>query len=191
MRKGCRAVPGSANNDVPLSALGRRICILGPSGSGKSTLAVAIGARLGLPVVHLDQLHHLPDSDWVPRPRDAFTALHDAAILGERWVMEGNYTALFPQRIARATGVILIDVPTRISLWRYLRRTLFEQGRRRGALRGERDSVKWAMIRHILGPTRANRRRYAALYDAVTLPKRAFTSPAALARFYAEAGLAR
>lgn len=186
-------MPGSANSalaPVALSDLGPRICILGPSGSGKSTLAVAIGARLDLPVVHLDQLHHLPDSDWVPSPRAEFAALHDAAILGERWVMDGNYTALMPQRIARSTGMILIDVPTRISLWRYLRRTLFEKGRRRGALNGGRDSVKWAMIRHILGPTRANRRRYAALYEEVALPKVALRSPAALARFYAEAGLA-
>lgn len=33
-----------------------KILIIGCSGSGKSTLAVALGEKLGLPVVHLDQL---------------------------------------------------------------------------------------------------------------------------------------
>jgi adenylate kinase family enzyme len=74
-----------------LSDLGDRICILGPSNSGKSTLANAIARKRGLEAVHLDVLHHLPNTDWEPRSRDEFIALHDAAIAGERWVMDGNY----------------------------------------------------------------------------------------------------
>jgi hypothetical protein len=85
----------------PLDSFGRRIMICGPSNSGKSTLAAAIGRKLDLPVVHLDRLHHLPNSDWVKRPHDDFVRLHDAAIAGEAWVMEGNYSSLFPQRFAR------------------------------------------------------------------------------------------
>ncbi|WP_294331387.1 hypothetical protein [uncultured Sphingomonas sp.] len=96
-----------------LAALGPRICILGPSGSGKSTLGVAIGRRQALPVVHLDQLHHLPGTEWVPRPAKDFLATHDPAIAADRWVMEGNYTRLLPQRLTRATGLSLLDVKRR------------------------------------------------------------------------------
>ena len=46
-----------------LDDLGPRICIMGPSNSGKSTLADAIARACDLPVVHLDQLHHLPGTD--------------------------------------------------------------------------------------------------------------------------------
>lgn len=67
-----------------LDELGPRICILGPSNSGKSTLAAAIARHRGLPAIHLDQLHHLPGSAWVPRPWPAFAALHDAALAGDR-----------------------------------------------------------------------------------------------------------
>ena len=174
-----------------LDDLGPRICIIGPSNSGKSTLANAIGAARGLTVVHLDQLFHLPGTDWQPRPFDAFVTLHDAAIAGDRWVMDGNYSRTYSQRFARATGLILIDVGMGRSLWRYLRRTMFEGDRRVGGLPGNRDSIKHDMLRHIVGPMQANRRKQAAVFTDSTLPKIALLSPAALKAFYADAGLAR
>lgn len=173
-----------------LAELGPRIIILGPSGSGKSTLAVALHHAQGLPVVHLDQLHHLPGTEWIPRPAADFTALHDAAIAGERWVMEGNYTRLLPQRLARATGLILLDVSAPISLFRYVRRCWFEPDRA-GSLAGARDHVRWAMLHHIAGPSRRNRRRYGVIFAEAALPKVALRSPRALAAFYAEQRLAR
>ena len=102
-----------------LDTLGPRICILGPSNSGKSTLADAIAAKQGLEPIHLDRLYHLPHTDWQPRPAGEFLTLHDAAIAGERWVMDGNYSSCLPQRLARATGLILLDLSTPLSLWRY------------------------------------------------------------------------
>lgn len=175
---------------MTLDDLGTRICIMGPSNSGKSTLAGAIGRAKGLEVVHLDRLRHVPRTDWVPRPPDAFAALHDRAIAGDRWVIEGNYSWLLPQRLARATGFILLDVPTVTSLYRYVRRCWFERDRR-GALDGGRDSVKWEMIRHIAITTRANRARYRTLIDGIGLPKVQIGSTDALASFYRANGLRR
>lgn len=175
---------------MPLTALGPRICIMGPSNSGKSTLAQAIGQACDLPVVHLDQLHHLPGTDWQPRPVAAFVALHDAAIRGERWVIDGNYSRCLPQRLSRATGVILLDVPTVTSLRRYVARCWFDR-HRIGALEGGRDSVKWAMLRHIAIATRANRRRYDALAKTIDLPVIRLATPRAIAAFYRAAGLTR
>lgn len=175
---------------MTLDELGIRICIMGPSNSGKSTLAEAIARAKGLEVVHLDQLYHLPHTDWVPRAPDEFAALHDAAIAGERWVIEGNYSRLLPQRLERATGFILLDVPTMTSLYRYLRRCWFEHNRR-GALEGGRDSVKWDMIRHISIDTRANRSRYQDTIDGIHIPKLQINSTRALAAFYRSNDLRR
>jgi adenylate kinase family enzyme len=147
---------------VTLDDLGPRICIMGPSNSGKSTLAVSIGRARNLLPVHLDQLHHLPGTDWQPRPRQDFVALHDRAIAEAHWVMDGNYSRCLPQRLARATGVILLDLSTGRSLFRYVRRCWFERDRA-GALAGGRDSVKWAMLHHIAVTSRANRKRYDAM----------------------------
>ncbi|WP_224545206.1 AAA family ATPase [Mesorhizobium sp. CA16] len=168
--------------------LGDRICILGPSNSGKSTLANAIARKRGLEAVHLDQLFHLPDTDWQQRPREEFIALHDAAIACERWVMDGNYSVCMPQRLRRATGLILLDISTPASLLRYFRRTLFET-KRHGALVGGRDSVKWDMIHHIAVTTPRNRRKYRAMFEELDLPKLQLCSLPAIKQRFHEWGL--
>lgn len=170
---------------VSLSALGPRICILGPSNSGKSTFAEAIGRKRGLEVVHLDRLFHLPNTDWRQRPSAEFATLHDAAIARNAWVIDGNYSQVMPQRLARATGLIVLDVPTGVSLARYLRRTLLEPIRA-GGLEGGQESLKWEMIRHIVRTTPANRRAYADLFERVALPKVRLASLGAIKRCLAE-----
>lgn len=175
---------------ISLEELGDRICILGPSNSGKSTLADAISRKRDLRPIHLDQLHHLPNTDWQPRPRDEFIALHDAAIAGPRWVMDGNYSICMPQRFQRATGLILLDISTPASLLRYFRRTLFETGRL-GALEGGQDSVKWNMIHHIAVVTPRNRERYRLMFDRIDLPKVRLPSVRAIKESFLEWRLAR
>lgn len=173
-----------------LEDFGERICILGPSNSGKSTLAQAIARKRGLAVVHLDLLYHLPNTDWKVRPTDEFVALHDAAITGERWVIDGNYSKCMPKRFLRATGLILLDIPTPASLFRYFRRTLFER-KRAGALEGGRDSIKWDMIYHIAVVAPKNRKRYANIFQDVELPKLRLTSLRAIRQCYEQWGLER
>lgn len=173
-----------------LDELGPRICILGPSGSGKSTLADAIARARGVPAVHLDRLHHLPHTEWRPRPDAEFVALHDRAILAPAWVVDGNYSRCLPQRLNRATGLIVLDVPTATSLLRYLRRAWFERDRR-GSLEGASQRVRWAMIHHILIATPANRERYRELFERIELPKLRLASARELNRFYRSAGLER
>jgi adenylate kinase family enzyme len=175
---------------MDLSELGDRICILGPSNSGKSTLADAIGRKRNLEVVHLDLLFHLPNTDWEQRPQSEFVALHDAAIAGERWVMDGNYSIGMPQRFQRATGLILLDISTPASLLRYFRRTLLER-ERRGGLEGGRDSIKWDMIHHIAVVTPKNRKRYRAMFAELNLPKLQLSSLRAIKRCFQEWDLAR
>jgi adenylate kinase family enzyme len=176
--------------DMQLADLGERICVLGPSNSGKSTLAKAIARKRGLEVIHLDLLYHLPDTDWVVRPIDEFVALHGAAITGERWVIDGNYSKCMPQRFLRATGLILLDVSTPASLFRYWRRTIFER-QRAGTLKGGRDSIKWDMIYHIAVVTPKNRKRYANMFHDIDLPKVRLTSIRAIKQCYQRWGLER
>ncbi len=168
----------------PLNAFGERIMVLGPSNAGKSTLALAIGAQTGLPVVHLDQLQHLPNTDWVPRPEAEFKALHDQAILQDQWVMDGNYSRLMPQRFERATGVVLISSNHWLRLGRYLKRTLANPAARAGSLEGGQERLKWEMIDWILFKTPHNSRRYSNMVARVPLPKIECTSLSELKALY-------
>jgi len=180
----------SPDRSLRLADLGDRICIMGPSNAGKSTLAVAIGAARSLPVVHLDVLRHIPGSQWVERDPDEFGRLHDAAIEGDRWVSEGNYSRWLPQRLARATGLIVLDVSTPTSMARYLRRTLFERNRH-GGLDGVTERLNLDMIRWIAGGSRTNRAGYREHVQTAGIPAILLPTRDALRRFYEEEGLRR
>jgi hypothetical protein len=104
--------------------------------------------------------------------------------------MDGNYSRCLPQRLERATGVILLDASTGLSLLRYVRRCWFER-ERVGGLEGGKDSVKWAMIRYIALTTPANRKRYDTLFATVRLPKVRLATPRSLGSFYRSEGLDR
>jgi adenylate kinase family enzyme len=175
---------------LTLSDLGRRIMVCGPSNAGKSTLAVAVGRKLELPVSHVDLFRHLPNTDWVQRPDDEFQRLHDASILGDAWVIDGNYTALMPQRLSRATGIILLGDNRWANLGRYLRRTLTEPDRA-GNIEGAKDSLKWDMVTWILGASPRKLARYRVTLPATGLPFVESRSMRELNALYAAWGLSR
>jgi adenylate kinase family enzyme len=144
-----------------------------------------MGDAQGLPVVHLDVVRHIPGAQWVERDADEFGRLHDAAIDGEAWVMEGNYSRWLPQRLNRATGLIVLDVSTFTSLTRYLRRTLLERNRH-GGIEGVADRLNLRMIRWIVGQSRKNRAQYRARAHSTEIPAILLPTRKALRRFYHE-----
>lgn len=97
-----------------------RVLVIGSPGAGKSTLAAQLAAALGLPLVHLDQLFW--SAGWEMRTEGEFAGLVREAIGRERWVIDGNYASNLRERMARADTVIYLDPPTRLCLWRVLKR---------------------------------------------------------------------
>ena len=84
------------------------ICVLlGPSGSGKSTLAVALGEKLGLPVVHLDQLWW--KEGWRNVTREEFDSRLAMAMNMDGWIIDGNYSRTMEMRLAKCDTVIYLD----------------------------------------------------------------------------------
>jgi adenylate kinase family enzyme len=101
----------------------QRILILGRTGSGKTTLARELAAAVGVPHVELDALYFGPNFSTAPLPvlRDRTSA----AIAGDRWVTDGNKSAVRDLVWPRADTVIWLDYPLAMSLWRLGKRALW------------------------------------------------------------------
>ncbi len=107
----------------------QRVLIIGPCGAGKSTLARALGAKLGLPVFHMDQLNWQPG--WVESSKDEIRARLASIIAGDRWLIDGNYGGTLEPRLERADTVVYLDYPIRLCVARLLRRIWTYRGRTR------------------------------------------------------------
>lgn len=107
----------------------QRIMIIGGPGSGKSTLARALGARLDLPVVHMDPIYW--HGDWVERAKPQVLDMALAAADGPAWVFDGNHSRSMDYRAERADLIILLDMPRALRIWRVLWRSARYYGRTR------------------------------------------------------------
>jgi adenylate kinase family enzyme len=110
----------------------RRILVIGQSGAGKSVLATELGKRLGLKVIHLDV--YFWRRGWVETPLKEWTGIVDALLVGEEWIMDGNYNDTLPKRMSAADTVIFLDYSRYLCIWRAVRRWFIWRNRRRADL---------------------------------------------------------
>jgi adenylate kinase family enzyme len=93
-----------------------RILIIGNAGGGKSVLARKIAARRGLPYREIDAIVWKPG--WEAFSQAEYEAAHAKLIAEENWVLDGlGWTETLPERFARATEIILIDMPIWMHFW--------------------------------------------------------------------------
>ena len=107
----------------------QRILVIGAPGAGKSTFARRLGGATGLPVIHLDALFFLPG--WLERDRAEFAAMAEAEAARDRWIIDGNYFATMPSRLAAAEALIWLDLPA----WRRVPRIVGRIARTHGSVR--------------------------------------------------------
>lgn len=137
----------------------RRVTVVGNSGSGKTTLGRALADRLAVPFVELDAIFHQPG--WQPLPTADFRRRVGSVVAGDRWVIDGNYSAVRDLVWARADTVVWFDLPRRTvmrqivvrTLRRVLTRDELWNGNREpltGWLRRdpERSIIRWAWTNH-------------------------------------------
>ncbi|KUF44377.1 adenylate kinase [Myroides marinus] len=149
-----------------INQLGNRICIVGISSSGKSTLAQTISKKLNLNVLHLDQIAHIPNTDWVPRDKELMAADHQAFLDNHTdWVIEGNYSYLMPERFAHATTIIWLDFSPMGALYRYIKRSITHKDNRPGNLDGATSQFSIEMVKYILFEAPKKSPKYIALIN--------------------------
>ena len=81
--------------------------IIGCPGSGKSTMARQLKEKLGLPVVHLDQLWW--KEGWQNVSREDFDDRLALAVAMDRWIIDGNYSRTIPMRLSRCDTILYLD----------------------------------------------------------------------------------
>ena len=125
----------------------KRIMIIGCGGAGKSTLARQLGEKTGLPVVHLDKLFWRPG--WEHISRDEFDVLHREALMGEKWILDGNFDRTMEERIKHCDTVIYLDFSRSVCLFGVAKRILTTYGKVRPDMgegcpeRFDLDFLKW------------------------------------------------
>lgn len=122
--------------------------VVGQSGAGKTTVARQLAAQLDAPHVELDRLFHGPG--WVPNPD--FVAAVDAATVGERWIVDGNYSAVRHLLWSRADTVVWLDLARTTTLRRVLLRTGGRVLRRVELWNGNRE--RWQTVLRASHPIR-------------------------------------
>ncbi len=143
-----------------------KITILGYSGSGKSTLAGYISKKKQLPLLHLDQVHHL--SGWKARSQEEKNKMiRDFLTENDSWVIDGNYSKnLYAERTAQADIIILMRFNRFDCLYRVYRRYKAYKGTVRPDMAdGCVEKLDWEFVRWILcdGRRRSARERQKVL----------------------------
>jgi adenylate kinase family enzyme len=90
-------------------ALGRRVIVTGLAGSGKSTFSLALAAKTGLPVIHLDL--HFWKPGWVAPSETEWREKQCGVLAGNAWIADGNYHETLDLRLERADTVVFLDLP--------------------------------------------------------------------------------
>lgn len=99
----------------------RRILIYGCTGSGKTSLAQALARELGMPWTEVDELTWQPG--WVEVPLDEQRARIAEICAGDSWLLDTAYGKWLEVPLERATVIVGLDYPRRVSTIRLLRRT--------------------------------------------------------------------
>jgi adenylate kinase family enzyme len=119
-----------------------RVSVVGVSGSGKTRLAARIAETLGVPLVELDAVHHLPG--WEPIDPTVFVETVRRFAAAERWVIDGNYRAVVSDGPVwqRADTVVWLDLPRRTVMRQIVQRSIWRVLARRRLWNDNRETVR-------------------------------------------------
>jgi adenylate kinase family enzyme len=152
-----------------------RVMVVGTSCCGKTAFSKVLAELLKCPRIELDALYWGPN--WQAKRDAEFRRLAEEAVLQDRWVVDGNYSALRDVTWPRATAVIWLNYNFSIVFWRglvrSLRRSLLDQelfsGNRETLKRTffSRDSILWWIIKTF----KQRRRTYRRMLETRQFPE--------------------
>jgi adenylate kinase family enzyme len=148
--------------------------VVGSSGSGKTTVAIDLAKRLGVPHIELDSIYHQPG--WQPLPEEEFKQSVAAATSGIRWVIDGNYSAVWELVWSRADAVVILAYPRRLVTKQLFKRTIVRVVSRQRLWNSNREPwsnlFSWNPEKNIIRWSWTNHDKYHHRYlDAMSDPR--------------------
>ena len=135
-----------------------RILIIGCSCSGKTTLAKELSQKLGLPLIHLDQLWWT--GDWKHVTREEFDSRLAMAVNMDQWIIDGNYSRTIPMRLPKCDTIIYLDFNRWECLRGYCQRLSRYWGKKRPDMGGNcPERFDWEFAKFIWNFNKNNRVR--------------------------------
>jgi adenylate kinase family enzyme len=100
----------------------KRINVVGASGSGKTTFSKELAQKLNIEYIEMDRLYW--KNDW--RGSSDLELLHSirCALIGDAWVLDGNYNRTQAVKWKHLDTLIWLDFPFYLVFYRVLKRAI-------------------------------------------------------------------
>jgi adenylate kinase family enzyme len=121
-----------------------RVVVIGSTGSGKTTFARRLADCLQSTHIELDAINWQPN--WTARPRAELRELTRNAVAAERWVVDGNYSAVRDIVWPAATSIIWLNYSFPRVFGRLLHRTVRRAFTQEELFSGNRESFRLSFL---------------------------------------------
>ena len=148
---------------------GQRISVVGTTGSGKTTLSRQIAQYAQIPHIELDALYWEPN--WTAASPQVFRNRVTEALSGDRWVVDGNYSAVRNIVWSKADTVVFLDYSFWLTIRRLFQRTLQRSLKQEELWNSNREDIRKSFFSQdsimlwMLRTYQRNRKKYPLLFQ--------------------------
>ena len=144
-----------------------RISVIGSIASGKTTLARQISQHLAIPHIELDYLRW--EANWVRAPKEVFRQRVADSLVGENWVVDGQYGKVRDITWVRADTLVWLDYDFLTVMSRITKRSLTRIITKQEVCNGNYETwgklfSRKSIILHFLKSYHKRRKKYPILF---------------------------